>query len=219
LLNIFEVLNIEKNEISTKLNCTITLNKTELKDFMVEYDNRFEVPGIIDIYFPELEDFTQIVTPYKVISIIKNENYKESNSEYELMYSANDRIIHQEYVDTEINLGLLNSMLDGRLKYIKDPETFLGLLNKALPKSDLVHLELILSNMFRDNESGDPCRFTGDYTNCEQIGVTRLAKMDSWLSAMTFQNIDVGINRALYTGAQAKLNPIEKVLTEDFDNL
>lgn len=219
MLNIFEVLNIDKKEIHTKLNCTITLNKQELKDYIVEYDNRFEIPGIVDIYFPELEDFTQVITPYKSIGIIKTDDYNESNSEYVINYLPDDKIIFQEYVDTEINLNLLNSMLDGRLKYIKDPETFLNLLTKALPSSDLVHLELILANMFRDNETGEPCRLNGDYTNAEQIGVTKLAKMDSWLSAITFQNVDVGINRALYTGSHAKLNPIEKVLTEEFDDL
>lgn len=219
MIPLFEVLDIDKKEIHTKLDCVITLNKKELKDFIIEYDNRFEIPGVVDIYYPELEDFTQVITPYNLIGVIKTDDYLENNTDFEIKYKSGDKIIHQEYVDTEINLSLLNKMLDGRLKYIKDPETFLNLLNKALPQSDLIHLELILCNMFRDNETGEPCRLTGDYSNSSQIGVTRLAKMDSWLSAISFQNVDDGIERALYTGSKAKMNPIEKVLIEDFDNI
>lgn len=219
MLNLFEVLDIQKKEIYTKLDCVITLNKPELKDFMIEYDNRFEIPGVVDVYFPELEDFTQIITPYNNIGIIKTDNYEETKSEYEIKYLSGDKIIAQENVDTEINLTLLDRMLDGRLKYIKEPETFLNLLNKALPQSDLVHLELIIANMFRDLETGEPCRFNGDYTNSQQLGVTKLAKLDSWISAISFQNVDEGLKRALYTGSKAKLNPIEKVFTEEFDSI
>jgi hypothetical protein len=110
-------------------------------------------------------------------------------------------------------------MLNGKLEYIKNPEALVVLLHTALPKSDIVHLEVILSNIFRDNSSGEPARFTGSYSNSTQVGVLQLGKTDSWLSSIAFQNIDQGINRALVSNKPAKMNPIELVLNEQFQSL
>ncbi len=219
MLNIYEVLDIKEQEIFTKIPCVISINKLEYKDFMVEYDNKFEIPGIIDIFFPDLDDYTQVITSYNLIGVLKTANYDETDSDINIHFESGDKIIEQDYADSSINLPLITKMLNGKLEYIKNPEVLISLLNIALPKSDLVHFELMLSNIFRNNSTGEPARFDGDYNNANQVGVLKLGKSDSWLSAIAFQNIDQGINKALVSGKPAKMNPIELVLNEEFQSL
>jgi hypothetical protein len=219
MLNIFEVLDIKEQEIFTKIPCVISINKSEYKDVMVEYEDRYRIPGVIDIYFPDLDDYTQLITSYDGIGVLKTSTYEETKQDINIKYESGDRIIQQDYVDSNINLPLIRRMLNGKLEYIKNPEALVVLLHTALPKSDIVHLEVILSNIFRDNSSGEPARFTGSYSNSTQVGVLQLGKTDSWLSSIAFQNIDQGINRALVSNKPAKMNPIELVLNEQFQSL
>lgn len=219
MLNIYEVLDIKEQEIFTKIPCIISINKHEYKDFMVEYEDRYKIPGVIDVYFPDLDDYTQIITSYNSIGVLKTADFDETSDDINIKYESGDKIIEQDFVDSSINLSLITKMLNGRLEYIKTPETLVTLLHTALPKSDIVHLEVILSNTFRDDSTGEPARFTGDYSNSSQIGVLKLGKTDSWLSAIAFQNIDQGINRALVSKKPAKMNPIELVLNEEFQSL
>jgi hypothetical protein len=219
MLNIDDVLIIKETSIQTKHPCKVSINKQEYKDFMVEYDDKYQIPGVVEIYFPELDDVTQIVTPYIYINLLKTENIVEDKSYINISYEKDDSLIIQEYAEDEVNLPLITKMIDGKLNYIKSPEQLVNLLHNALPKSDLVHLELILSNVFRDGINNQPCRLTGDYTNSKQIGVGQLALTDSWLSALAFQHIDRGIIRGLVYSQPAKMNPLEKVLNEEFQSL
>lgn len=219
MLNIYEVLDITESQIFTKLEATISINKIEYREFITEYEDRFQIPGILDVYFPELDDYTQIVTGYNSIGVMKSTDYFEDNTFITIKYSIGEKIIEQEFVNASINLPLVKQMLSGKLTYIKNPEIMINLLHQAIAKSDIVHLEIMLSNIFRDNSSGEPCRHTGDYSNSSQIGVLQLGKTDSWLSAIAFQNIDQGIMRGLINQKAAKMNPIEKVLNEEFSSL
>lgn len=219
MLNIYEVLDIKEQEIFTKIPCIISINKSEYKEVMVEYEDRYRIPGVIDIYFPDLDDYTQLITSYDGIGILKSSNCEENKDDINIKYESGDKIIEQDYVDSNINLSLIRRMLNGKLEYIKTPEPLIMLLHTALPKSDIIHLEVILSNIFRDNDTQEPARFKGDYSNSTQIGVLQLGKTDSWLSAIAFQNIDQGINRALVSKKPAKMNPIELVLNEEFSSL
>ena len=218
MINIYEVLDIKEQEIYTKIPCVISINKKEYADSISEEEKTFQIPGIVDIYFPDLDDITQVVTGYSSIGIVKTTNYNEDNSFININYEANDKIITQEFVDTNVSLSVIKQMLNGKFKYIKSPDIMLNLLHNALPKSDLVHLEVILSNIFRDESTGEPCRFT-DYSNAVQYGVLQLGKSDSWLSAIAFQNLDQGIMKGLVNQKPAKMNPIEKVLNEEFQEL
>lgn len=217
MLNIFEVLDIKEQEIFTKIDCEITINKTEYDGFFTEYHDRFQIPGVIEIYFPELEDYTQIITNYNIIGVMKSDDYDEDKSYIIIKYKSGDKIVEQKTVDVSTNLPLISQMLNGKLTYVKSPEALVNIMHTALPGSDLVHLELIISNIFRDNVTEEPARLTGDYSNASQVGVLQLGKTTSWLSAIAFQHIDQGITKALVSNKPAKMNPIEKVLNEDFD--
>lgn len=216
MLNPFNVLDIKETEIYTKDDCFIILDKKDLKDFMVEYDDKFEVPGIVSVVFPKLEDSTQIITPYDSIYVLKSENYTEDKDFYKINYLKDEKIIYQDYVSSSVNFNVINSMLGGTITYLKNPISLLFLLNIALPQSDLVHIELIVANMFRDKNTDEPCRLTGDYSNSKIIGLGQIARNDSWLSSISFERIDDGISKALCSKKNAKMNPIEKVLIEDF---
>lgn len=219
MLNLDDVLEIGETEIKTKHPCQVIINKSEYKDFIVEYDDKYSVPGILDVYFPEIEDETQIITPYESVDLMKSDDFIEDRKYITLKYDKGETLVRQEYVNTEIGLSVITQMINGKLKYVKKPEALVSLLNIALPKSDLVHLELILSNTFRDSVTNEPCRLTGNYSNSIQVGVGKLALTDSWLSSLAFEHIDRGIRRALVLGQPAKMNPLEKVLNEEFAEL
>lgn len=219
MLDPFKYLDIQETEIRAKHKSIIYLDKNDLKEFLTEYQDRFDIPGVVNIYIPSEENEVALVTPYDVIGVIKSDDYSETREFYQIVYEPGDLIIEQKYVSTETNLKLLSWMLDGKIKYVDSPEALVNLLHLSLPAADLVHLELLYSNIFRDNETGEPARFTGSYKNSHQVGVTKLGQTDSWLSAITFQHIQKGVEKALVHGQDAKMNPIEKVLTEDFKNL
>lgn len=218
MLNVYQVLDIKEQEIYTKYPCSISINKKEYKDFISEEENKFVIPGIIEIYFPEYEDYTQIVTNYNSINVLKSNNYTEDNEFITIYYVEDDKIIEQEFVDSSVGLPVIRQMLNGKFKYIKSPEIMINLLHGVLPASDLIHLEVIMSNIFRDEKTGEPCRFT-DYNDATQYGMLQLGKSDSWLSAIAFQHLDQGIMKGLVAQKPAKMNPIEKVLNEEFQDL
>lgn len=216
MLNPFEVLKIEKNKIFTKYDCIITLNLDEYEDDITETTTKYLIPGIVEIYIPELEDYAQIITSYNQIGLLKSNEYEETDDEITLNYSANDLIIEQEFSEIGGGFGGLKKVLEGKLTYIKTPEGLLNMFHANMPASDLCHLELIISNMLKDSD-GNLCRMSGNFKNFEQVGILKQAKTDSWLSGIAFQNIEHAINRALIKKEDAKMNPIEKILNEDFD--
>jgi len=81
---------------------------------------------------------------------------------------------------------------------------------------DLVHIETIVSNMFRDSEDLTlPARIT-DYRQFEIIGQKKLPYIISWLSGLTFENINRAIKVGLLDGKEAKMDPIEKIAMEQY---
>ena len=85
---------------------------------------------------------------------------------------------------------------------------------------DIVYLEIMVSNMFRraDNET-ELCRLSGDYEDSVIEGVAKQPFIDSWKSALAFQHIEKAINNGLIKGQPLKNNPIENVLSEEFDKI
>jgi hypothetical protein len=118
-----------------------------------------------------------------------------------------------------MDMGLLIKLLNGRIKYIKDPKTLLLMINNVIPRPDLVHIETLISNMLRDPDDNTILSRYSNATQPEIVGVINQAKIDSALSSLAFRNIDEAITRAIVKQQPFKQNPIEKILQEDFDNL
>lgn len=215
-----EVFDISKNKITTRVGCVITIDEREYDDrTYIEGSKIITLPGILQFYIPTYEDYVQIALTYQVDLWKTSNTFREKNTIL-ITYDEGDMVISKEYVPDETDIGLLIRLLQGRIKYVKDPKILLNMIHDILPDIDLVHIELIVSNMFRTEKDLDKkCRITGKYDKCVILGQQKQPFQDSWASSMAFQYIDRAINIGLVSGKDAEKNPIEKVLNEDFKQL
>ena len=216
----FEVFNISKNKITTKYPCSITIDEREYdKNTFVETHSHYELPGVLDFYFPEFDDICNIVLIYPV-NLIKTSNILHEKKEITIHYDKGETIIEKEYIPTSTDIRLLIKLFQGRVKYTKNPKIILTMLHEILPKVDLVHLEVIISNMYRKgNDESQKCRLTGKYDDAVILGVKKQPFVDSWKSALAFQYIDKAIQTGLLNERPLESNPIEQILSENFEDL
>jgi hypothetical protein len=204
-------LDIQENQIFTKYNCQITINFDDYEDD--EYSSNptyIEIPGIVEVYFPELEDYSTIILPYN-IKLNKTPNTFENDDECTINYEKGDLVAYLDYVTTSNNS--VRKLLQGKVKYLKDPKSLLMLIHSIMNTTSLNNFELIVSNMMRDEE-GNPCRISGNYKNANVVGQTELTKdYGSWLSSLSYRNFDQAVGKALIKQEDIENNPIEKVLT------
>ena len=217
MLDPFKVLEISENKIIAKHNCTITIDYDDYDDdSIVNSPTQIYLPGILDCYFPEFDDFTVIGLNYGVF-LQKKLDAVETDSYITMNYVPGDLIITQDYVKTGMDMKFLMRLLRGSISYITDPKIILNVLHNSFADSDLVHLEVVISNMIRDKD--DPsklARYKTTDKNNTVVGVIKQAQTDSILSSIAFRNIDKAIEKALVSGKESKNNPIEKILQEDF---
>jgi len=217
MLEPIDVLNITEHTIEAKYNCSISLNMEEYRESdITELSDKYIIPSIFDIYIDELEDLTHIVLPYNNININKTNDIEEKGNVTVIKYQAGDTIVDQKFIDTNLDLQYIDRILNGRLKVTKSPETILRLVHSAFAESDLVHIEVIVSQMFRDSK-GNLSRLSGKYD--EIWGVQKISKNESWLSALSYQDINGGIRKGLISGKNADMNILEKVINEKFDDI
>jgi len=213
MLNPFNVLDISTNKIYTKYKSIITIDKhiyTPDKIF-IEKSDHYIVPGILDIFIPELNDTCHLIINYN-IKLNKPKNLISENDN-ELIYDAKELIIYQDLIDTNLNIDLIINLLEGRVKYITEPSVILHMLHDQLPSIDLVHLELIISNMFRSADNlKTKCRYTGNYKNSTILGQWEQPFNDSWLSSLAFERVNKAIHTGLVHDDTIQYNPIENII-------
>jgi hypothetical protein len=217
VLDPFKVLDITENTITAKHKCYISIS---FKDFdneeIVNSGERIFMPGMLEVFIPEMDDFAPVNLNYQIY-LHKTDQTQETDSFVTIVYEIGDVMITGDCVKTAFNVAFLLKLLHGSIKYIKDPQILLQVLHNTFPESDLVHLELIVSNMIRDID--DPhllARYKTGTKNNQILGVAKQASIDSPLSSMAFRNIDRSISASLVSGATIKNNPIEKVIREDY---
>jgi len=211
---------ISKNSLIAKLPCSIVIDEREYDDrTFIETSQKITIPGILQFYVPSLEDYVQIILTYPV-DVLKTNNMSFEKHTTIINYDEGDITVTKDYIVEETDIGLLIRLLQGRVKYIKEPKILLNMLHDIISGVDLVHLELIISNMFRNHDDlNQKCRITGSYSNSEILGQQKQPFQDSWESSMAFQYIDRAITSGLIDKKQSDQNPIEKVLNEDFKKL
>ena len=222
MLPVKKVLKIEKDTIATKFKAIITINTNEydIEKNLIETSTHFIIPGIVDIYFPEFNDNCSFLVNYP-IKVVKPETIDYEKKVYYLHFNKDDIIIEQDKHINETDIDLFIQLLEGRLRYIKNPKQLLILAYDQIKSSlDLVHLEVIISNMFRcADDLTVKCRHKSYRGKSEIIGQTKQPFVDSWYAAMAFRYIDKGIHEGLVKGKDALQNPLEKIMNEDYDNI
>lgn len=217
MLKTFDSFEISGNEIRAKYTSNITIDPNEYGDDLIDTATKLIIPGIIDVYVPEFEDYAHIVLDYN-INLERNNEVVDEEGRYVFTYEPGELIIQQDYKNDRDVMRTTISLMQGRVKYIKNPNTLLTLMHNILSDSDSVHLELIIANMFRDPLTGKPVRFTGDYENSEILGQTEQGKKNSWFSSISYREIDKAVAHGLISGDDTQENPIENLLNEEFDN-
>lgn len=215
---------VKPDKIITKVPCHVEINKKEYReDEIVETGDYIMIPGIFDIYVEGVETPLTLFFPYN-IKINKTDDIDSIGSIIKISYTPdsenNSVVCFQDLIDVSTNITLLVRLLEGRLKYIKDPLILLYSLHTQIPNVDLVHLEVIISNMFRcADDIRVKCRYKGSYKNSVILGQAEQPFVDSWYSTMAFEKIDKAIQNALIREVPTEMNPLEKVMLNEYEQL
>jgi len=214
--------NIQKNTVAAKYDTIITLDtrQHDLERTLIETSTHYIMPGIIDAYIPKFEDSCSFLVNYP-IKLVKPDVIEQEKKVIYLNYKSDDIVIEQDKYIDETDIDLFIRLLEGRLRFIKNPKQLLVLANDQIKGSiDLVHLEVIISNIFRcKDDLSVKCRHKGYRGESEVIGQTKQPFIDSWYTAMAFRYIDKGIREGLIKSKDMPDSPLEKILQEDYDKL
>lgn len=202
-------------------NITIILDENDynLETTLINYGEYYSTPGIIEVMISSPPETEYITFPFNFkVKLNKPDDFSKEGKLITMKYKIGELIFYQETYSDEMDPSTIDRLFEGGAKYITNPETLLMVMNKNLSTIDLTHLELIISNMFRDaNDLTIPCRLT-NYQNFKIIGQKKLPFITSWLSSLAFENINKALKTGLISGKDAQYDPIEKVVLEKFDN-
>jgi hypothetical protein len=216
MLKTVESFDISATEIRAKYTSKVTIDPNEYGDDLIESASKLIIPGIVDVYIPEFEDHAHIVLDYN-INLMRSDEVVDDEGKYIFTYEPGELIVQQDHKNDRDIMRTTISLMQGRIKYIKNPNTLLTLMHNVLTGSDTIHLEVIIANMFRDPMTGQPARFNGKYKDAEILGQTEQGKHNSWFSSISYREIDKAVAGGLISGHETEKNPIERLLDEDFD--
>ena len=213
------ILDIKKNKISAKSQCSIIIDSSEYDDIsLIDCGDKYQVVGILTLQYGEAPDNINFITlPFAImLDCFKPANITIDGHIITMTYEPGETIIEQKYYDDTFNERTVDRLFEGGAKYITNPEVLTMTIHDKLAGIDLVHIETIVSNMFRDSEDlTSPARIT-DYRNVTVVGQKKLPYIISWLSALGFENINRAIKVGLIDGRDATLDPIEKIVMERY---
>jgi len=212
------VLDIKKTEISAKIPCSIVIDDSEYDDVsLIDCGNKYQIVGVLTVQYGDPPDINFITLPFAImLDCFIPANSSVDGHIITLNYEPGEKILAQEYYDDTFNERTVDRLFEGGAKYITNPEVLVMTIHDKIEGIDLVHIEAIVSNMFRDSEDlTTPARLT-DYKNVEVIGQKKLPYVISWLSALGFENINRAIKVGLIEGRDAKLDPIENIVMERY---
>ena len=220
MLHVDDVFDIQKNKLVCKIPCEININEKDYDErSFIEQSDIISLPGILEFYVPSKDETIQFAVPYKV-NLHKTVKTTKNKRTITIEFDKNQVVLDKDYYDVTTDIGLLTRLLHGNIKYVNDPKTLITMIYDIIPSVDLVHIELIVSNMFRmKTDHQKRCRLTGNYKNSIIIGQKAQPFEDSWNSALAFQYIDKAITQGLVKGKAAERNPIENIISEDFKRL
>lgn len=217
MLSLNKALLIKEHTINSKYECSVTIDLNDYVNVIfIEASDHYFAPGSFNVWIPDYKEFIQIVLPYSV-KLLKTDRIDESKSLRTIYYKKNQLMVEQKTVDTSMDMGFIRKLLDGNIKYIDNPEILTSFLAKSFSSIDLIHIELIISNMFRTQKDKQKlCRWTGNYKKSVIMGQSKQPLNDSWTRAMSFQHIDKAFVQGLVKGQSTPDNAFDKIINNDF---
>jgi len=222
-INIYkEILIIDKNTITAKKQCSIIINTSDYNDTtLVDCGDKFQIIGILNIQYGDTPETINFVTlPYPImVNCFKPIDIVFDGELIIMNYESGELIIKQEYYDDNFNERTLDRLFEGGAKYINNPERLVMTIYDKMKSINLVYIETVVSNMFRDKQDVSiPARLT-DYKQFEIIGMKKLPHKISWLSGLIFENINRSIKIGLLENKDSSMNPLEKITMEQYSKL
>jgi hypothetical protein len=220
--NFTDILDIQKTKITAKTECSITFDASEYNDVaLIDCGNKYQIIGILQVQAELFDDTIRILhLPFTImVDCFKTQNVDYDGNIVTINYNPGDVIIEQKYFEDRFNERIVDKLFEGGLKYITNPEILTLCIKDKLQGIDLVHIETIVSNMFRDSKDlSKPARLN-DYKSPIIVGQKKLSYLISWLSGINLENINKAIKNALIDGKEANLDPLEQIVLEKYAGL
>jgi len=212
-----KILVIEKNKIyANKNNIQIQIDLNEYTNNYSDLPDKMLFPGIIPIHFKN-QVFT---TPFNFDIYIMKPNLFESKGKLKTFtYDKGELIFSRDKYTSTLNPGIVDKLLNYSVKHIKDEQLLLNALVDEMPKMDLVHLEILVGNMFRDADNPNTPARLSNYKNVKIIGCKQLPFVTgTFINRLAFQDLNKAIKTSLVDADdndQQKLSPIDKIIVRD----
>jgi len=210
------LLDIQKTNIYAKQDNIII--QIDLKNYSTssysDLPDKINLPGIINIEFEN--NITSLPFAFNV-DLMKPDQMNQKGKIFTFTYNSGDLIISKDKYMKSLNPELVSKLLDGTVKYITNEIILLESLVKEMPKIGLVHLELLVSILFRDAKNlNKPARLS-NYKNIKLVGVKDLPFITgSFISKLGFQDLNKAIKTSLIDENKGKqLSPIDKVMVRN----
>lgn len=214
------ILDIKKNEIYAKKQCSIVIDDSEHDDLsLIDCGDKFQTIGVLTVQYGDAPEYNFITLPFTImLDLFKPVDITIDGHIINMTYEPGELMMRQEYYEDTFNERTVGRLFEGGAKYITNPEVLTMTIHNKLLVIDLVHIESVVSNMFRDKEDMTiPARLT-NYKNPIIIGQKKLPFILSWLSALSFENMNRAIKIGLLEGKDANLDPIEKIVLEKYSD-
>lgn len=207
------------NSLVCLQDCILTLNLEDypLRNDLVINENEtgIYVRGLVgSIEFSD--KMFNLILDYPVELSI-NEMEKVKKEYIKLFYKKDDKILETflEAAITTQQLLYARRLLGGREIY-KDPDHLLNKLFKIydpLTKSDLVHLEILLSQCLRDRKNPSIPARLGKPWDPIMINIKQIVFKTSFIQGLAFENINEAIRTGLVTKEVGDPSILEQILT------
>jgi len=218
MLSPFEVFDISENKIVASVDCRIQI-KLNNENPAVETADMIEESGVLNFIIDSQNKAISLVYPYP---IRLNKTGVGVTTEVvsgvlHIAYSSGSVIVEQKQVEDKVDVKTIKALLTGQSKDIKDPLTLVKLIADQIKGADLSHIELIVSTLYRIGLKS--ARFTGKYDKADIVNPVTKTIDDSWLSAIAFRDINKAVGKGLVNNRKIQLNPIEKIINQDFSEV
>jgi len=215
MLNPFEIFEITKNKIVALVDCRIQV-KLNPTFPAIETADIIEEGGVLNFIVESQNKGVTLTYPYP---IRLNKTGTGVTTEVisgilHIWYASGSTIVDQKQVEDKVDVKTIKALLTGQSKDIKDPKTLVTLIADQIKGADLNHIELIVSTLYRIGLKS--ARFTGKYETAEIVNPVTKTINDSWLSAIAFRDINKAVGKGLVNSRKIQLNPIEKIINQDF---
>jgi len=218
LINLF--FDIKEKQIFAKKDCKIIINEKDYHDDAIsDLGEKYDIPGILDVSLITGSIEENITFPFNFnLFLFKPENTEDKGSIHILSYINEEKIVEKDKYIKDMKPAIIDRLFEGGMKHITKPEILLNVLLSELTQSDSCHLELIVSNMFRTKDDLTIYGRIGGYKNCKLVGAKEAPFIDSWLTALAFENPNKAIKVGLLKNRESNLNPIENIVLDKFYN-